>query len=450
MPLLLRKSVAGAALALLCGASLLASTVAADAQVNFKGKVVEVILGSTAGGGTDGTTRLVGSFLEKYLPGNPNMRYRNLPGGHGAKAFNYFMKVKPDGLTWAGGASSHVDPNSLRKGVTDYDPTKFAYIGGVQRGGSIVVMRKEYKENLTDKSRPAVVVGAVDGDSNWEQMITWGAELLDWNVRFVVGYPGLASMLLATRRGEVHMTGTSNLFALKDMLASGEFVGVAQLGAGASAGDDIGQRSEFAKIPTFNNLVQGKLSGLSAEAFEFWNALNDMDKWYALPPGTPKEILDAYRAAWAKMTADPEFIKQGKLLFSADFKPVNGQHIADMVEKTAYPKADVVAFMDQLKTKNGLPAEPLSEVELAALAKAKGLDKMEVPSVKAVLLAVGEGGRDIEFSVNGATKKIDVSSGRTNISIAGKKAARTELKPGITCTIDFVDGAKEANGVTCP
>jgi tripartite-type tricarboxylate transporter receptor subunit TctC len=450
MPLPLRKTVVSGALALVCGASLLASTQEAGAEVNFKGKVVEVILGSAAGGGTDGTTRLVGSFLEKYLPGNPTTRYRNLPGGHGAKGLNYFMKAKPDGLTWAGGASSHVDPNSLRKGVTEYDPTKFAYIGGVQRGGSIVILRKEFRENLTDKSKPPVVVGAVDGDSNWEQMITWGAELLGWNVRFVVGYPGLGSMLLAIRRGEVHMTGTSNLFALKDMLAGGDFIGVAQLGAGASTGDDIGQRSEFEKIPTFNALVQGKPSGLSAEAFEFWNALNDMDKWYALPPGTPKEILDTYRAAWNRMIKDPEFIQRGKLLFSADFKPVDGQHIADVVDKTAYPKADVVAFMDQLKAKNGLPAEPLSEEDLAALAKAKGLDRMDVPTVKAVLLAVGEGGRDIEFAVNGATKKIEVSSTRTNVSIGGKKVARTELKPGVACTIEFVDGAKEANGVTCP
>ena len=450
MLLLLRRDLSCAAIVLMCGAFLQLGAETAEAEVTFKGKTIEVILGSTAGGGTDGTTRLVGSFLEKYLPGNPNMRYRNLPGGHGAKALNFFMKVKPDGLTWAGGASSHVDPNSLRKGVTEYDPTRFEYIGGVKRGGSIIIMRNAYKENLNDKSKPPVVVGAVDGDSNWEQMITWGAELLDWNVRFVVGYPGLASMLLAVRRGETHMTGTSNLNMLKDMFATGEFAGVARLGGGANVGEDAAMPSAFGQIPTFDALVKGKLSGLPGHAFEFWNALNDMDKWYALPPGTPKEILDSYRAAWDKMAADPDFIRQGKLLFSADFKPVGGQHIAEMVQKTAYPKADVVAFMEQLKTKNGLPAEPLSDEERAVLAKAKGFNKMEVPSVKAVLLAVGDGGRDIEFAVGGTNKKIDVSSSRTAVNIAGKKVGRAELKPGVTCTIEFVDGSNEANAITCP
>src|SRR4051794_911689 len=147
------RSLLRAVFALLCGAALLAAVAGkAEADVTFKGKTIEVILGSAPGGGTDGTTRLVGTYLEKYLPGNPTMRYRNVPGGHGAKALNYFMKVKPDGLTWAGGGSSHVDPNSLRKGVTEYNPTRFNYFGGVQRGGSIVFMRADHKANLTDKS----------------------------------------------------------------------------------------------------------------------------------------------------------------------------------------------------------------------------------------------------------------------------------------------------------
>ena len=445
MPSSLRKSLA-ATFALLCG-TFLAGT--AQAQVNFKGKTIDVILGSPAGGGTDGTTRLVGSFLEKYLPGNPSMRYRNLPGGNGAKALNYFAKVRPDGLTWAGGSGAQVDPNSLRKSVVEYNPTRFHYFGGVQRGGSITFMRKDHLANLTDKSKPPVVVGVVDGDRSWEQLILWGTEILGWNTKFVMGYSGSAMMMLAIRRSETHMTATSNLFILKEMFATGDFIGVAQLGAGASVGD-MGQRTEFDTIPVFNSLVQGKLRGLAAEAFEFWSALNDIDKWYALPPGTPQEVVDVYRAAWDKMVKDPEFTKQGKLLFSADFGPIGGPQIAEMVGKTAYPKQEIVHFMDQLKTKNGLPAEPLSEEELAALAKAKGFDKMEIPKVDAKLLKVGDGGRNIEFAVNGASKTLDVSSSRTNVSIGGKKASRAELKAGATCTIEFVDDNKDANGITCP
>lgn len=449
MSLRMQKSFKSAAVALLCGGALLAGTVHASAEVSFKGKTIDVIMGSAAGGGTDGTTRLVGTFLEKYLPGNPSMRYRNIPGGHGAKGLNFFNKAKPNGLTWAGGSSSHTDPNALEKDVVEYDPTKFHFFGGVSRGGSVVTIRKEKLPNLTDKTKPPVIVGVIDGNRSWEQMINFGAELLNWNVRFVVGYPGTSFMLLAIRRGETDMMGTSNLQLLKEMYDTGEFVGVAQLGGGNMADDKIEARSEFQKIPTFNTLVEGKTSGIAKKAFEFWTALNDIDKWYALPPNTPPEIVKAYRDAWAKMVKDPEFIRLGKLQFSADFEPVTGERQQEMVNTTAYPEKDIPAYMEQMKSRHGLPAKPLSDEELAAMAKAKGLDKADVPAVKAKLTAVSGGGREIEFPVAGATKKLDVSSSRTKVTIAGKKAARGDLKPGMDCSIEFMGESKEANGITC-
>jgi tripartite-type tricarboxylate transporter receptor subunit TctC len=439
---ILQQNVTRAALALVCGAALLAGSVKATAEVNFKGKTIDIFLGSASGGGTDGTTRLVGTFLEKYLPGNPAMRYRNLPGGHGAKALNYFVsnRVKPDGLTWVGGSSAHIDPAALIKGVVEYDPTKFEYFGGIERGGSILFIRKDKLANLTDKSKPPVIVGVIDGNRSWEQMVTWGADILNWNVRFVVGYPGTSFLLLAIRRGETHMMGTSNLSLLKEMFDTGEYVGVTQLGD---------ERSTFKDIPPFPNLVAGKVSGVAKEAFEFWSQLNDLDKWYSLPPKTPKDIVETYRAAWSKVIADPAFIKQGKLLFSEDFAPTSGEKLATIAKATSYPKKEILTYMEQMKAKYDLPAEALSDEELAALAKKKGLDKVDTPAIQATLTKVGEGGRDVEFKHGDGTKKVDISNTRTKINIAGKKAERAELKPGLACSIEYLDGAKEANGIDC-
>jgi tripartite-type tricarboxylate transporter receptor subunit TctC len=436
------------ALMLLCSGTLLAGIGNAVAEVTFKGKTIDVIMGSAAGGGTDGTTRLVGTFLEKYLPGHPTMRYRNVPGGHGTKGLNYFNKAKPDGLTWAGGSSSHTDPAALRKSVVEYNPTQFGFFGGVSRGGSIIFIRKEKLADLTDKSKPPVVVGVLDGNRSWEQLITFGKETLGWNVKFVVGYPGTSFLMLAVRRGETHMMGTSNLSLLKEMFATGDFVGVTQLGGGDTGANDEA-RTGFEKIPTFPAMMKGKTEGLESEAFEFWTALNDIDKWYALPPNTPKEIVDTYRAAWDKMIKDPEFVRMGKLQFSEDFRPIHGELQQEFVQKTAYPRKEITAYMDDMKIKNGLPAEALSDEELAAMAKAKGLDKSDVPPVQAKLTAVGAGGRDIEFVVDGASKKLDVSSSRTRVSISGQKAPRDQLKAGMDCSIQVMGQSKDVDGITC-
>jgi tripartite-type tricarboxylate transporter receptor subunit TctC len=414
-------------------------------EVSFKGKRIETIVVSSAGGGTDTSTRLVGRFLAKPLPGKPDIIYRNMPAGHGTAGLNYFAKqVKPDGMTWVGGSSSHVDSTTLAKEAVEYNPTKFEFFGGVSRGGSLLVLRKEKVKNLTDKSLPPVVVGEIDGNRSWGQMIMWGADILDWNIRFVVGYPGSGPLNLAARRGEIDMFGTAGLTLLKQILATGDFVAVAQDGATVD-GQSTG-RKDFPDVPVFADMVEGKTSGLTAETFEFWNSSVQMDKWYALPTGTPKEHVEAYRAAWNALVKDPEFLKQAYLQFGEDFTPVSGAYVARMVSKTSYPAKEITAHFEGLKIKYGLPAQPLRDDEIARLAKERGLTT-DSPKVSAVLKAVNKEGREVVFVSDNKDQTIEVSSSRTNVSVGGKKAARGDLKAGMSCEIAF--SGKDADIIEC-
>lgn len=96
-------------------AGMLVMTAAGAETSSFQGKKIDVIIGSSPGGGTDGTTRLIGRYLEKYLPGNPQIVYRNMPEGVGTKALNYVVAlVKPDGLTWMGGAAITSIPSAAK------------------------------------------------------------------------------------------------------------------------------------------------------------------------------------------------------------------------------------------------------------------------------------------------------------------------------------------------
>jgi hypothetical protein len=368
LPNFLRAGTACAFLALGIGS--------APADVTFEGKAIDVFIASTAGGGTSGTTRLVGSMLERYLPGSPKMRYRHIPGGQGSKAINTFVssKVKADGTTWIGGSVAHINPNALRRPGIEFDPTKLIYIGGITRGGSVILVRKERMGNLTDASKPPVIVGMLDGNRSWEQLVIWGKEYLGWNVTFVVGYPGTNFLTVAAQRGDTHMFGTANKNLLLASFRTGDFAPLVQLG-GIVNGSSVALRSEFQNLPTINSLMKGKVSGLAAEAFEFWDSLNQIDKWFALPPGTPAEIVAVYRDAWSKLVEDFEFTLMGKEQFSTDLETVSGEKVTELVKKTAAPKPEIIAFIEQLRTKNVLPAEALSDQELKAIAKKKGPDK---------------------------------------------------------------------------
>ena len=65
----------------------------------FKDKTVTFYVGLSAGGGYDVNARLVAKHIGKYIPGNPQVIVRNMPGGGGLVMTNYVANVATkDGL----------------------------------------------------------------------------------------------------------------------------------------------------------------------------------------------------------------------------------------------------------------------------------------------------------------------------------------------------------------
>ena len=79
---------------------LLAGQVAAqDMEKQFKGKTINLVVGTSAGGGYDIIARIFARYAPKHLPGSPRFIVRNVPGGAGLKGTQYMNRSKPDGLT---------------------------------------------------------------------------------------------------------------------------------------------------------------------------------------------------------------------------------------------------------------------------------------------------------------------------------------------------------------
>src|SRR5918999_595865 len=83
---------------LLTAAAALAATETPAQKVDFAGKRIEMIVPFNPGGGSDVYSRALAPFLEKYLPGNPTILIRNVPGGGSITGANQFHnRAKPDG-----------------------------------------------------------------------------------------------------------------------------------------------------------------------------------------------------------------------------------------------------------------------------------------------------------------------------------------------------------------
>lgn len=341
------------ALAFLAAAGIATTTAAAE-EVTFKDKTITMLIGFAPGGGTDATGRLIAQFIGKYLPGQPTVLVRNQPGADGLTALNFFaQQTKPDGLTMTMGSSTQVDPLNFRKPQSAYDPATFAIVGGVGRGGTLLIISKDSEQRLLDKSQKPVVMGSIGGvPRSGMQVTAWGIEYLGWNAKWVVGYRGTNDVMIALERGEIDMTSTGNMFQVGKLVEGGKFKVLAQ--SGTIEGGKLLPRPEFADAPVFPHMIDGKITDETAKkAFQYWMGINAMDKWLALVGGTPPAIVDAYKKAFEKTAADAEFNALGKKI-SKDFRTMSVADVQSLVKTLAATPNEAIGYTTTLMRKQGL------------------------------------------------------------------------------------------------
>jgi tripartite-type tricarboxylate transporter receptor subunit TctC len=342
--------------------SLLACVLAAPAALaqeplSLHGKSVSMIISSAAGGGTDAYARVALPFFEKYLPGAPSIVARNIPGADGLQGMNYMMQqVAPDGLTFIANANTTADPLNYRKPQSQFNPADFVVIGGAGRGGEVLLINKDADKRLLDKSAAPVVMGSLGGvPRSGMQMTAWGIEFLGWNAKWVVGYRGTNELTLALERGEIDMTSTGNLFLVQKLVETGKFRVLAQ--SGTIKDNMLIGRPDFGDAPLFTKMVEGKIDDpLASKAFEYWSAIAVTDKWLALPPKTSKAITDAYRTAYDKTIADPEFTERVKKI-SDDFVPMRSNEVESLINKLANLPNEATEYMTVVLRKQGLQVQ---------------------------------------------------------------------------------------------
>ncbi len=326
-------------------------------EISFAGKKVDMYIGAAAGGGTDLSSRLLGEFIVKHLPGQPSIVYRNIPGGQGVKALNHFAtRVKPDGLAIAGGSQAHIDPGARQQSAVEYDPLSFVYIGGISRGGTVLLLRKGAIARLQDPAARPVVVPALEIASTGPQMALWGKEYLGWNVKIVIGYGGTPAMILAARQGEADAMASSSTLQLQPLLDDPEFVPYVQFGDLDNSGKFV-ERLSFSGVPLFATMMESKIPEAYRKIFLAWLQTQYVDKWFALPPKTPPAYVAAYEEAFRKAMEDEAFIKQARLQFGDDFKSLSAQNMTQLVHGMVENSEVVLQHMLELRRKHGFPTE---------------------------------------------------------------------------------------------
>lgn len=294
----------------------------AEAQY-FKGKTVNVIVGFSAGGGSDLAARSIANHFSKHIEGNPNVVVKNLPGAGSVKAANFiYEKAKGDGQTVFFGPSYPLSQLMKVKGMrVKYDQLTLI-TPARSPGGFVTYMRKDaipggYKTPKDILKAKRLRIAGVSPTSSVDRRLQLSFSALGVDIVHITGHRGLARAAQSVRRGEMQGSALAlsayNKTVVPNMVEPGIVVPLFYWAFEDENGQPV-KNPLISGIPTFREFyeeVTGKKpSGPEWEAYRTVSNFADVathNLWG--PPNMNKEAAAALNKAFTATLKDPEYIK---------------------------------------------------------------------------------------------------------------------------------------------
>jgi len=297
------------------------------AQTFYEGKTVRINVGFAAGGGYDTYARLLARHLGRHIPGNPTLMVDNMPGAGSLIAANHLYRVaRPDGLTLAHFNGVLFLGQVLGQPGIEFDSRKFELIGAAVKEDVACAMTKASGITSLEKwmgAKTPVKLGGVAPGAAPDNTARILKAALGLPIQVVSGYKGTAEIRLAAEGGEVAgacWAWDSMKVTWRQALDAGDAVPVLQVVAKKFPDlPNVPLAITFAKTDEARQLIQVGVQYAGAFARPF-----------AVPPGTPKERVQALRRAFQETLRDNALVAEAeKTKLTLD--PVTGEELEKMV-----------------------------------------------------------------------------------------------------------------------
>jgi tripartite-type tricarboxylate transporter receptor subunit TctC len=311
-----------------------------DAQDSFyKGKIVRIIVGSSAGGGYDTYSRTFARHMGKHIPGEPAFVVENMPGAGFLISANYMFKVaKPDGLTMGHFTGGLFLQQLIEKPGIEFDARKFAYVGVPTQDNNVVgISKRSGVKSMEDwlASKTLLKLGGVGAGSATDDVVKVLIATIGLPAQLVTGYKGTAEIRLAFNSGELQGTSSSwESFKAtwRQELDSGDLMIVLQNIAQPHPDlPKVPLAISFAKTDEARKLIRALVHSYGATA-----------RPYVLAPGTPKDRIQTLQKAFMDTINDPEFLADAKKA-KLDINPLSGAELERNVQEVFGLDASLVS-----------------------------------------------------------------------------------------------------------
>lgn len=324
------RAVSRFTLAIIAAGIFLAGPVA-HAEDFYAGKTISMVIGSAPGGAYDAMARLVGRRLSQYIPGNPTIIFKNMPGAASRIAAVYIYSTAPkDGLSIGA-----VAPQALLGDVSQlkYDPLRFDAVGSAAAVSYVCVVRPDAPaKNFEEAQERELIMGtSAPGSAGYETTMIL-KRVLGAQFRLITGYPNSPSTSMAVEKGEIHGAcgGMDQVSPNRDM------------------------QNKIRVLVQFNLEPNARLTSMGAPSV--WKFVkNDEDRRllkylmasqaigrpYIMPPDSPPEAVAIIRKAFDLAVADPQFIEDTNRA-ALDVAPISAARMREVLTESYSASPELV------------------------------------------------------------------------------------------------------------
>jgi tripartite-type tricarboxylate transporter receptor subunit TctC len=311
----------------------------ASAADFYAGKTIDIIVGTSPGGGFDTYARTLARHMARHVPGNPAFVVKNMPGAGSAKATAFIHSLAPKDGTVLGAVfpGAIMEPLLGDRSQAQYDPTKLQYIGTADNGTRICITGHASQiKTFEDALKRKTVVGASAAGGSSRDYAYMHKNLNGAKFEVVSGYQGGAEILLALERGEIDGTCGFEWSSLKvqrpDWLRDKKVQILVQV---ALEPDKALLEMGVPHVTRFTQTEPER------KAMELIIGQQVFSRPYILPPGTPAAQVQTIRDAFMKTMADVEFRADAERS-RLDLNPIDGEKVQALVERLYSAPAAVV------------------------------------------------------------------------------------------------------------
>jgi tripartite-type tricarboxylate transporter receptor subunit TctC len=295
----------------------------------YAGKTINIYIGTGDGAGAlSAYPRAIAQVIGKYIPGNPGIVVRYMPGAGGIKAANFIYSIAPqDGTAWGFITRGFVRAPMLGTAQAQFDPTKYQWIGTTSQETSVAAVwaAATRVRSFTDAATQEVVFGGTSLATDTGLFPTILNRLIGTRFKVIVGYKSSTDVDLAMERGEVQgkiwTWGSLKSGSTANWVADGKVAVLAQFGLEhAKDLPDLPLALDYAKTPEDRQVMELIFAPLALGYPSF------------MGPGVPADRIEIMRRAFDRTMQDPEFIglmQQQNLVLD----PARGEAVQAIVER---------------------------------------------------------------------------------------------------------------------